>query len=121
LKTLEKSYLEEAMINWLLSIICIVLLVLIVHRLLGAMHWFDNLQTALNDPKLAEPSILTDAGLKTSSLLSSPPTLLNSDHPTTTSLTPADTDDAKPIVSISIDVMRLWSLDTSRAIYVIPS
>lgn len=101
------------MINWLLSIICIVLLVLIVHRLLGAMHWFDNLQTALNDPKLAEPSILTDAGLKTSSLLSSPPTLLNSDHPTTTSLTPADTDDAKPLYIASLRGTRFHREDCS--------
>ena len=90
------------MINWILSIICVVLLVMIVHRLLGAMHLFYNLQTALNDRELAEPLIPTDAMLETSSLLSSHSTELTSDHPTTISLALADEDDAKPSVASHI-------------------
>ena len=86
------------MINWILSIICVVLLVMIVHRLLGAMHLFYNLQTALNDRELAEPLIPTDAMLN---ILIIVITFYRADfdHPTTISLAPADEDDAKPLIS----------------------
>ncbi|HQA49787.1 MAG: hypothetical protein GX176_07150 [Syntrophomonadaceae bacterium] len=101
------------MINWILSIICVVLLVMIVHRLLGAMHLFYNLQTALNDRELAEPLIPTDAMLETSSLLSSHSTELTSDHPTTISLAPADEDDAKPLYIASRRGTRFHREDCS--------
>jgi hypothetical protein len=99
------------MLNWALSAICIVLLVLIVHRLLGAMHSFHILQSALIGLEITEPPTTTDTVPETSSPLPSHPNAVNCGHQ---SLTVAQT--TAPIAPDSADYC--FDPDDSKTLYI---
>lgn len=111
------------MLDWALSAICMVLLVLIVHRLLAAINAFHILQGDLVGREITEPAMETKAVPQTSSSPPSNFTVMNSDHlplaPTITTIIPdyADDccypDDSKPLYIASIQGTRFHRQECS--------